>query len=209
MPKMKTHRGAAKRIRKSGTGKLRHQKKNKRCRASGSVSSARSARFPGRIPNASSSWFRTSSNEDFRRSLPGYSGVEEGLRRYTWLVSNEERPHTRGTSRFSRPPRAISQDRPRGRREGLEVRLSRPEAEEAPVPPALDRPHQRGRPRERAVLQQDDPWAHPCGRRGRSEEPCGSRGLGSRSFHRAREPRQVAGGLARRCPLWSRISSES
>ncbi len=30
MPKMKTHRGAAKRIRKSGTGKLRHQKKNKR-----------------------------------------------------------------------------------------------------------------------------------------------------------------------------------
>lgn len=30
MPKMKTHRGAAKRLRKSGTGKLRHQKKNKR-----------------------------------------------------------------------------------------------------------------------------------------------------------------------------------
>jgi len=30
MPKMKTHRGAAKRIRKSGTGKLRHQKMNKR-----------------------------------------------------------------------------------------------------------------------------------------------------------------------------------
>lgn len=30
MPKMKTHRGAAKRLRKTGTGKLRHQKKNKR-----------------------------------------------------------------------------------------------------------------------------------------------------------------------------------
>ncbi|MAE96224.1 MAG: 50S ribosomal protein L35 [Deltaproteobacteria bacterium] len=30
MPKMKTHRGAAKRLRRSGTGKLRHQKKNKR-----------------------------------------------------------------------------------------------------------------------------------------------------------------------------------
>ena len=30
MPKVKTHRGAAKRLRKSGTGKLRHQKKNKR-----------------------------------------------------------------------------------------------------------------------------------------------------------------------------------
>ena len=30
MPKMKTHRDAAKRLRKTGTGKLRHQKKNKR-----------------------------------------------------------------------------------------------------------------------------------------------------------------------------------
>ena len=30
MPKMKTHRGAAKRRRKTGTGKTRHQKKNKR-----------------------------------------------------------------------------------------------------------------------------------------------------------------------------------
>ena len=30
MPKMKSHRGAAKRFRKTGTGKLTHQKKNKR-----------------------------------------------------------------------------------------------------------------------------------------------------------------------------------
>lgn len=30
MPKMKSHRGAAKRFRKSGTGKLRFQKRNKR-----------------------------------------------------------------------------------------------------------------------------------------------------------------------------------
>jgi large subunit ribosomal protein L35 len=30
MPKMKTHRGAAKRVRKTGTGKVVHQKKGKR-----------------------------------------------------------------------------------------------------------------------------------------------------------------------------------
>ena len=30
MPKMKTHRGAAKRFRKTGTGRVMHQKKNKR-----------------------------------------------------------------------------------------------------------------------------------------------------------------------------------
>lgn len=30
MPKMKTHRGAAKRFKRTGTGKLTHQKKNKR-----------------------------------------------------------------------------------------------------------------------------------------------------------------------------------
>lgn len=30
MPKMKTHRGAAKRLTKTGTGKLRHRKRNKR-----------------------------------------------------------------------------------------------------------------------------------------------------------------------------------
>lgn len=30
MPKMKTHRGAAKRFRKSGSGKIRFQKQNKR-----------------------------------------------------------------------------------------------------------------------------------------------------------------------------------
>ena len=30
MPKMKSHRGAAKRFRKTGTGKLRFQKRNKR-----------------------------------------------------------------------------------------------------------------------------------------------------------------------------------
>ena len=30
MPKMKTHRGAAKRFRKTGTGKITHQKRNKR-----------------------------------------------------------------------------------------------------------------------------------------------------------------------------------
>jgi large subunit ribosomal protein L35 len=30
MPKMKSHRGAAKRFRKTGTGKLRYQKMNKR-----------------------------------------------------------------------------------------------------------------------------------------------------------------------------------
>ncbi len=30
MPKMKSHRGAAKRFRKTGTGKYTHQKKNKR-----------------------------------------------------------------------------------------------------------------------------------------------------------------------------------
>ena len=30
MPKMKSHRGAAKRFRKTGTGKITHQKKNKR-----------------------------------------------------------------------------------------------------------------------------------------------------------------------------------
>ncbi|MDD9873398.1 MAG: 50S ribosomal protein L35 [Deltaproteobacteria bacterium] len=30
MPKMKTHRGAAKRFRKSGAGKIRFQKQNKR-----------------------------------------------------------------------------------------------------------------------------------------------------------------------------------
>ncbi|MBW2241655.1 MAG: 50S ribosomal protein L35 [Deltaproteobacteria bacterium] len=30
MPKMKTHRGAAKRITKTGTGKLRHRRRNKR-----------------------------------------------------------------------------------------------------------------------------------------------------------------------------------
>ena len=30
MPKMKTHRGAAKRFQKTGSGKLRHQKRNKR-----------------------------------------------------------------------------------------------------------------------------------------------------------------------------------
>ena len=30
MPKMKTHRGAAKRFRKTGTGKVVHQKKGKR-----------------------------------------------------------------------------------------------------------------------------------------------------------------------------------
>ena len=30
MPKMKTHKGAAKRIKRSATGKLRHQKQNKR-----------------------------------------------------------------------------------------------------------------------------------------------------------------------------------
>jgi large subunit ribosomal protein L35 len=30
MPKIKTHRGAAKRFKRTGTGKLTHQKKNKR-----------------------------------------------------------------------------------------------------------------------------------------------------------------------------------
>jgi len=30
MPKMKSHRGAAKRFRKTGTGRIVHQKKNKR-----------------------------------------------------------------------------------------------------------------------------------------------------------------------------------
>jgi large subunit ribosomal protein L35 len=30
MPKMKTHKGAAERIKRSATGKLRHQKRNKR-----------------------------------------------------------------------------------------------------------------------------------------------------------------------------------
>ena len=30
MPKMKTHRGAAKRFRKTGTGKLKYRKRNKR-----------------------------------------------------------------------------------------------------------------------------------------------------------------------------------
>ena len=63
MPKMKSHRGAAKRVKKTGTGKLKHQKQGKRhiltkmsskrkrhLREEGEVSSADRPRLKQMVP---------------------------------------------------------------------------------------------------------------------------------------------------------------
>ena len=53
MPKMKTHRGAAKRFKKSATGKVRHQKRNKRhILTKKSTKRKRRLRLPGELEGA-------------------------------------------------------------------------------------------------------------------------------------------------------------
>ena len=141
MPKLKTHRGAAKRFKRTGTGKLmrRHAyhchilskktRKRKRHLRTAVVVSPADAKV-------------------LERMLP-YGMAEEGdMRVKAWTNRKDRRKKilklAEGLLRHASP-------RPTGSpscrwRSSLAVRLSRPPAAQARVALAVDRPHQRGGP---------------------------------------------------------------
>ena len=193
MPKQKTHSGAKKKFKVTGTGKL--LRRRARCRQLWSTSRrSRSAQFSKDQPV---------DGGERRRPSTACSG---GANRC--LASSAPSTRARSAARFSSEAKGYwglkstqLQVREGAGRALARLRLPRPQGPEARVPPALDHAHQRGRARERALVQ--PVHRGPEGRERRAR-PEGARRPRRQRPGRVRRDRRAGQGGARRVSARSR-----
>ena len=155
MPKLKTNRAAAKRFRKTANGfkadsagrrhnlghKPRKTKRQLRSGGSSLVDKSDVGRCTQLLPEPLSA----------RDEVDTMARVKAW--RHCWTPSQEG--SRQGEGLLQRPPQGIPR-RQAGGHQGGPVRLPRPHAQEARLPRAVDRAHQRGGPRARPVVQPPD-----------------------------------------------------
>ncbi len=184
MPKLKTHRGAAKRFKKTGTGKFvrakafkRHILTSKPTQAGSATCAARQVVSPADAAEAQADAAVRLAHEDLQC---------ERAERCT--CDDTERDRNAPRQERNRSPRQAQEaaearqgvlrhqeqavpGRPGSGRQGAQLRLRRPPAQEARLPPPVGRPDQRRRPRQWAELRPADQRTQGRRRRARPEEP--------------------------------------
>ena len=197
MPKMKTDRGAAKRVKVTGTGRLRRRKAEPLAHPR---EEEQPAQAPARQRDRLLEGRRASCQEDARALSPGGSS---GRHPPTDHETPRERSSCNGSSK-ARRPRPQAPPRRHGAGEGVlrqqepdvprrqraahaldAVRLPRPPGSQRRLPQALDPADQRRGPAERHELQPVHRRPPPGRRRGRPQGPRRPRGL----RRRRRSPR--------------------
>ena len=196
MPKMKTHRGAAKRFKVTGTGKIRRRKAFRDHLLENEVEPAHAPARPRRRGDRRRQEARRAHARRSSRQPDPPTGGRRTVTRGVMARSSVPSRARSTAARSSRRPQGYTGSRSRNFRKAneqvmhsLRYAVPRPAGAQGRVPPALDRAHQRRVPRARHLVLALHRRAEGRRGRGRPQDPRRPRGARPGRVRRARHHR--------------------